>query len=157
MGDGITFKMVTGPFTAAIKQREARMPAAARYAVREAGRVTKKAARAKAPVLRDKTVTSAAVNRGARFRKAGGIGPVPSAATGPVSGLLRASITPSKQLTSMGDSAFSLKVGPRGERVHLYAQKIEARVGYMAAGEAAAKAALPSIADTAFNRVWRGA
>lgn len=155
MADSITFKLDAGRFHQAIGDRQRRMPNAARWAVREAGRVTKRAARAKAPVLKDKTVTAAGVARGARFRKAGNIGPVPSADTGPVRGLLKASIAPSRRLKQVGDSEFSLKVGPRGPRVHLYAQKEERRAGYMAAAEAAARAEMGRIAQQAFDRVWR--
>lgn len=146
MADGISFRMVTEPFTKAIATREARMPAGARFAVRQAGRVATKAARAKAPVLGDKTVISHAAAK--KLAKTG------TATSGPVRGALRASIAPSKNLTRDSPAGYSLKVGPRGPRAHLYAQKEEARAGYMAAGEAAAKAAMPAIAAAAFNRVW---
>jgi hypothetical protein len=155
MADGISFKMVTAPFHAAIKQRQARMPGAARFAVREGGRVARKAARAKAPVLADKTAVSAgAYQRAFKQRKLGTAGPIQGEG-GPVRGLLRASITPSRNLKSLGSSEFSLKVGPRGPRAHLYAQKEERKHGYMAAGDEAAKAAMAAIAAAAFNRVWR--
>lgn len=153
--DSITFKINADRFHQAIGDRQRRMPHAARWAVREAGRVAKREARKRAPVLKDRTVTAAAVARGARFRKAGNIGPIPSSTNGPVAGLLRASIAPSKRLKQVGDSEFSLKVGPRGLRVHLYAQKEERRAGYMAAGEAAARAQVGRIAQEAFDRVWR--
>jgi hypothetical protein len=73
-----------------------------------------------------------------------------------VRGLLRASIGPSKNVKVLGGGEFSLKVGPRGERTHLYGGKIEERAHYMAAGERAAQVAMKAIAERAFNRVWKG-
>ena len=63
MADGIEFKMITEPFTAGIADRQKRMPRAAMWAVREAGRAVKITAKAKAPVLADKSVTSASAYR----------------------------------------------------------------------------------------------
>jgi len=155
MADGVSFKMVTKPFTDAIGKREALMPGAARGAVRKAGIVVQKAARAKTPVLSDKSVVSAARHKKdwAAYKKGGSTGAAPT--SGPVRGLLRASITPSRRLTQTGKSSFSLKVGPRGPRAHLYAQKEEARAGFMAAGEAAGRSAMAAIAQEAFDQVWK--
>jgi hypothetical protein len=72
----------------------------------------------------------------------------------PVPGLLKASITPAKNLKRLGPSVYALKVGPRGQRAHLYAQKAEGKYGYMQAGENVAKAALKVTAEAAFNKVW---
>ena len=155
MADGIEFKMLTEPFQAAIKDRQKRMPRAAMYAVREAGRVVKREAKAKAPVLQDRSVVGAAAYRRAyKARKQGVQGPIRGEG-GPVRGLLRQSITSSRNLKRLGPSEFSVKVGPRGPRAHLYAKKIEDRAHYMAAGETAGRAALPAIAQKAFDRVWR--
>jgi hypothetical protein len=154
MADSVSFKMLTEPFTKGIHQREARMPRAAMYAVREAGRVAKTAGRKQAPVLKDTSKLSHAKLQ--RYSRAGFNVKAAYAGNQPIPGLLKASIHSSKRLKQLGDSEFSLKVGPRGERVHLYAGKIEERAHYMAAAEAAAKAAMPAIAQKAFNRVWKG-
>lgn len=148
MPDGVSFRIVTEPFMSGLRQREARMPRAAMWAVREAGRVGKKAARQKAPVLKDSRYSKVSAQRKAGRSVRGSFDE-------PVSGLLRASITPSKNVKRLG-GVVSLKVGPRGARVHLYAGKIEEKAGYMAAGEAAAAAALPAIAERSFNKVWKG-
>lgn len=131
MVDGISFKMDISAFTAGIAQRQARMPAAAEWAVRQTGRTARSAAQAAAPVL--------------------------TTATGDaIPGLLRDSIRATKDLRQDAGT-FSLTVGPRGDRVYLYAQKEERRSGYMAAGGRAAQAAFPAIAQAAFDIVWRGA
>lgn len=152
MADHIDFRMFTEPFFRMVADRERRMPNAARWAVREGGRVARRTARTRAPILKDKTVAS---HRQLQRRRKQGED-VAAAYDKPVPGLLRASITPSKNLKQHGDAEFSLKVGPRGQRVHLYAQKIERQSHYMAAGEAAAKLEMERIARTAFERVWRG-
>ena len=155
MADGIEFKMITEPFTAGIADRQKRMPRAAMWAVREAGRAVKITAKAKTPVLADKSVTSASAYRRAyKQRKKGVQGPI-AGEGGPVRGLLRQSITASRNLKQLGPSEFSLKVGPRGPRAHLYAKKIEDRAGYMAAGEIAGRSTLAVVSQQAFDRVWK--
>jgi hypothetical protein len=135
--------MVTEPFHATIRQRQARMPRAAMWAVREAGRVTRRAAAAKAPVLKDRSApTVRQVRRGL------------ATADRPVRGLLRASVKASRAVRE-GPATYSVKVGPRGARVHLYAGRQEARFGYMRAGEDAGRAAMAAIAAEAFGKVWR--
>jgi hypothetical protein len=152
MADGISFRMITDPFTEGITLRQKKMPRAAMWAVREAGRQVRKAEQAKAPVMKGggpSAKTLSGLNRRKGFT-------VKSDAYGrPVPGLLRASIASSKNLKQLGASSFSLKVGPRGPRVHLYAQKAEAKHGYVAAGEAVAKDALAAVAAAAFARVWK--
>jgi hypothetical protein len=159
MADGVSFKMVTEQFTKALDDRQRRMPGAAMWAVREAGRVAKKTARAQTPVLKDKQAASVAqMRKDRKFHAAGGVGPTKTGGTAdrPIRGLLRASIGPSKNVKRLGPHEVSLKVGPRGERTHLYAAKIEKRAHMMAAGEAAAQAAMKGIAERAFARVWKG-
>jgi hypothetical protein len=151
MADGISFKMITESFDFGIKDRQARMPRAAMWAVREAGRTVKKVERAKAPVLKGggpSAKTLGRLNRRAGFTVGKG------AYDAPVPGLLKASITPSKNLRQLGVSSYSLKVGPRGQRVHLYAQKAEKKHGFVQAGEDAAAAALKAVSEQAFAKVW---
>jgi hypothetical protein len=57
-------------------------------------------------------------------------------------------------LQTTGES-WSLKIGPRGQRVRLYAGKQEARVGFMRDGYVAVQAAMPAIAKASYERVWR--
>ena len=155
MAESISFKMFTDPFKAFLKDRQKRMPRAAMWAVREGGRTVKREAKAKAPVLQDKSKVSAAAYRRAYRQRAQGVaGPIRGEG-GPVRGLLRQSIGSSRRLKQHGTAEFSVKVGPRGPRVRLYAQKIEARAGYMAAGEAAGQAAMPAIMKKAADKVWK--
>lgn len=145
MADGISFKVVTGPFHAAIVDRQRRMERAAMFTVRGAGRACAAAAKAAAPVLR--AGESGATSQRA-WRSGGG-----TVGGAPVAGLLRSSIKPSRRLKKVGDD-WSLTVGPRGLRVHLYAGKEEEREAYMQAGFEAAIAELPAIAEAAFARAW---
>ena len=147
--------MLTEPFDKYMTSRQARMPRAAMYAVREAGRVVKRAAKVKAPVLSDKSVVSAAAYRRAyKARKQGVQGPIRGEG-GPVRGLLRQSISSSRRLKQIGKSDFAVTVAPRGPRAHLYAKKIEDRTHYMDAGAAAGEAALPVLTQRAADRVWK--
>lgn len=70
-------------------------------------------------------------------------------------GALRNSIRPSRQVRREGPY-WVLTVGPRGQRVHLYAGKEEEREGYMEAGYAAAEAMMAAAAEGAYGRVWKG-
>jgi hypothetical protein len=108
------------------------------WTVREAGRKVKSAARRKAPVYKGPPRT---VNAGGT--------PVPL-----VPGALKSSIASSKRLRRDG-AAVSVKVGPRGGLVHLYAPAQEARYGFMAAGLAAATAAAATAAEKAWGRAVR--
>lgn len=150
MGDAIGFKMFTEPFKVGIADKEKRMDRAAMWAVREAGRTARRAASAAAPVLKDKTKQS---HRQLQRRKKQGED-VSGAYQQAVPGLLKASIRPSRMIKH-GIGSYSVKVGPRGPRVHLYAGKAEQRKPYMEVGEAAARAALEAVAREAFGRVWR--
>lgn len=143
MSDGIDYTVITKPFTDFLDDRQLRMRRAAMFTVRQAGRVVRTAARAKAPVLKDKSVQSIH-----QRRKSG------STAKGPIRGLLKDSIKPSRRLQFSGET-WSLKVGPRGPRVHLYANKEEEAAHYMAAGYDAVVAAMPIIAQLAYDKVWR--
>lgn len=118
------------------------------WIVREAGRVARKEARRAAPVLKpkdgQKRITVKQV-------KAGGIGKDGP----PVPGLLRASIASSKRLKRPAPGTYRVGVAPRGLRVHLYSQKVEAQAGYMKAGYDAADSAMPGIAERAWSKTAR--
>ena len=114
------------------------------YAVREAGRRTKQVAKREAPVLGDK---SAATRRQHAAGEAG---------NRPVRGLLRASIHSSRRLTRTGAGGFAVRVAPRGDRVHLYSQRIEALYGYMRKAHETVAPELAEIARKAWERSTRG-
>lgn len=144
MIDDIKFHFDLAPFHQWMNDRQIRMERAAMWTVREGGRVVKREARANAPVLSD---TSAIRYRA--WRKGGG------QESGPVVGLLKNSIRPARRLTRDGPF-WTLKVGPRGQRVHLYAGKEEEREGYMEAGYQAAEAMMAAVAEDSYGRVWKG-
>lgn len=144
MADGFEFKMVTEPFMKWADERQVRMERAAMWTVREGGRVVKREARTRAPVLSD----SSAIKYRA-WRSGGG------QESGPVVGLLRNSISPARRLRREGPY-WTLKVGPRGFRVHKYAGKEEDREHYMEAGYGAAEAMITAVALDAYGRVWKG-
>ena len=151
MPDGISISAFTAPAVNGIRNRQAKMPRAAMWALRQAGRAVRREARLAAPVLRAKGV--ATQSQLVRRRKAGEN--VRAAYDKPVPGLLKASIAPSRHVKQTGLHTYQLKVGPRGQRVHLYAAKQEKKYGYMARGEAAGEAAIELASVQAFNRVWR--
>ena len=161
MADSIDFKVFAGPFQRMVADKQKRMPRASMWAVREAGRVTQRAARAKAPVLRQKgALTHGQIQRGRRIGVftaediKGIYGTGQKGEWGsPVPGLLRASIKSSRGLR-MSSGAVSVRVAPRGARVRFYSVAEEGRAHYMRAGEMAAKAAMPGIARSAYQKVW---
>ena len=71
-------------------------------------------------------------------------------------GALRASIHSSKRLTRVGVGGYRVGVAPRGEKVHLYSQKVEAKYGYMAAAQHAVDGLMRAIAERAWGRATRG-
>jgi hypothetical protein len=146
MADGISFSMVTEPYMKWSDERQVKMRRAAMWTVREGGRIVKRAARAKAPVLKDRNAV-----RFAAFKKSAH----GAYADQPVAGLLKNSIATSRRIHQVGDT-YSVKVGPRGQRVHLYAAKAEARTSYMRDGFAAAEALMQAVSEDAYGRVWKG-
>lgn len=144
MADGFDFSMVTKPLVDALAERNRVMERAAMWAIRETGRAVRAAAKAEAPVYKGGMSQRAYKRGGGRA----GVG-----VSAPVSGLLRSSIKSSRMIG--GHGVFRLTVGPRGDRVHLYAGKIEADKPYMEAGYAAAMAAGPAIWAGAVAHVMR--
>lgn len=71
-----------------------------------------------------------------------------------LSGALRKSIRPGRMRQDGG--YWTLKIGPRGQRVHLYAGKEEERAAYMDAGYRALESSMTAIAEAAYARVWKG-
>lgn len=119
--------VVTKPTRDALDDIDRRVDRATMWALREAGRAAKKAARNRAPVYRG-------------FRR------------DVEKGRLKRSISSAKKFRRNGD-ALVLTVGPRGWRTILYAAKVERLHPYMA--EALAEAG-PALSEAA-ARGWRRA
>jgi hypothetical protein len=130
------WKVITQPFYDAVKAMEARTDRATMWALREVGRQVKKESMKRAPVYKPPQGGSSGarvnlkMSQFRKFQKATKYrGSIASSVV--ISGLLRGSISSSRKLQSVKTGEYSLKVGPRGQRVHLYAGKAEARTPYM--------------------------
>jgi len=128
---------------AAFRDIQRRTDRATMYAVREAGRRTKRAAMAGALVYRGKD----AITRKAH-RETG------NPDNRPVKGLLRSSIHSSRRLIREAAS-YGVRVAPRGNRVHLYSQRIEVLTGYMRNAYDSVAPQLAEIAARAWARSTR--
>lgn len=136
------FHVSTAAARLALARIDRNVDRASMWTVREAGRIVKREAKAKAPVWKGPGVT----------RKQLRNGPKVVSRNAPVKGLLKASIHSRKQLKKLGPGGYENAVAPRGDRVHLYSGKAEARHGYMAAASSAATARIPAIAAKAYLR-----
>lgn len=135
MPDGFSYSMTGVPaLKKALDAKQAKMERGALWAIRETGRVAARTAKAAAPVYKGPGLTQKTFRAD---RRAAGI-------KAPVRGLLRASIKPTRRVTSAGGAMY-LRIAPRGNRVQLYRAKIEGQVPYMEIGHAAAIAAAPAI------------
>lgn len=164
MADGFGFDMtaVTEPLLEEMKAREKAVDRGSMFVVREAGRVAKKAARKAAPVYGGPKA-SVHVRTVKKARKAGVNLSGGQLAKGErvegnriVVGLLRDSITSSRRLKKDGDGTYSIKVGPRGPRVHLYAAKVEVTQPYMRQAYRAVAEAMTAIAEKALTKASQG-
>lgn len=118
--------MLTKPTTDAMADMSKRTDRATMWALREVGRQIKREARKEAPVYKGR---GGAVNmrfsQFRRFQKATGYkGSIGNNVV--ISGLLKNSISSSRRFKREAGGAYVIKVGPRGQRTHLYAGKIEA-------------------------------
>jgi hypothetical protein len=118
--------MLTKPATDAMADMAKRTDRATMWALRETGRKIKQEARRQAPMYKGK---AGRVNlRYSQFRKfqktTGYKGSINSNVV--VAGLLKNSISSSKRFRREAGGSYVIKVGPRGQRTHLYAAKIEA-------------------------------
>lgn len=134
----------------ALTDIERRTRRATMYAVREAGRKTKQEARRNAPIL------AAGADKRSRSRKQAAGAGLAGNPNAPVRGLLKASIGSSKRLTQHGRDGFSVKVAPRGIRVHLYSGQAEARHGFMRKAYDTVAPQLREIAARAYTRSTKG-
>lgn len=133
MADNLAdFKVLAQPFIDGVKNMQARTDRATMWAVREVGRQVKKEAMRRAPVYKGQSGARVQMKMSQfrKFQKATKYrGSVANSVV--VSGLLKGSISASRRLQSVKTGEYSEKVGPRGQRVHLYAGKAEARQPYM--------------------------
>lgn len=118
--------MLTKPTTDAMADMAKRTDRATMWALREVGRQIKREARREAPVYKGKAGrVNMRFSQFRRFQKASGYkGSI--ANTVVIPGLLKNSISSSRRLRREAGGAYVIKVGPRGQRTHLYAGKIEA-------------------------------
>jgi hypothetical protein len=135
------------------------------WALREAGRQTKRVARRKVRVYGGKgNTTNGPMVKVTTGKKVGGVAVKGNANLGGkrayggkrvpvVPGELRDSIASSKRLAVIAPSTFRLSVGPRGGHVHLYAAKIEALDHYMEIAAATVIPKFPTIQEKAMARV----
>ena len=128
MADRITFTLDLGHFDREIGAGIAKARLAAQTVVDAGARIAEQAARANAPVLESTSRTDQ---------------------NAPVPGLLRDSIT-----VGSGPGG-TVTVGPRGQRVRLYAGKEEARARFMQTARDAAERALERVAADQFATVFR--
>lgn len=124
-----------------------RVDRATMWTVREGGRVAGRTARTATPVYKGK---------GSVSRKQLRTGPSVIRGGAPVKGLLRGSIKSGKRLKKTAPGSYAVHVAPRGPRVRLYSQKIEARSHYMETGYRAAISQMTGIAARAWARATRG-
>lgn len=136
--DGFQVKVETGGLRRDLHEIARRVDRASMYAVREAGRRVKHAAKRGAPVY-----------GGPRRTWPSGDGQQVAGEPGE----LRKSIGQSRRLRRIGDHGYAIKVGPRGAHVHLYAPVQEARRAYM---RPAFNSIEPRIRDI-YARAWERA
>lgn len=155
MADLLEFKVFTQPFVDGVNQMNRRVDKATMWAVREVARQVKREGRKQAPVYKGQSGARVQFKNFAQFRRfqktTGYKGSVGNAVVVP--GLLKNSISSSRRLQSVKTGEYSVKVGPRGQRVHLYASKQEDRRGYM---RGAYEQVVPTMGATA-AKAWGNA
>jgi hypothetical protein len=126
MPDGFSMSMLTKPTIDAMGDMAKRTDRATMWALRETGRKIKQEARRQAPVYKGKAGrVNLKHSQFRKFQKASGYkGAISNNVV--ISGLLKNSISSSKRFGRAPGGAYVIKVGPRGQRTHLYAAKIEA-------------------------------
>jgi hypothetical protein len=134
VADGLVeLKVVTQPFVDGVTDLKKRTDRATMWALREVGRQVKREAKKRAPVYRGRSGARVQFKNYAQFRRfqktTGYKGSIANSVVVP--GLLKNSISSSRRLQSVKTGEYSLKVGPRGQRTHLYAPKMEGRDRFM--------------------------
>jgi hypothetical protein len=127
MADHVHARFVTAQLQRDMAAIERSTDRATMWALREVGRKVKQASKKRAPVYQGPR-TTALVTTGPKT-------PTGKRAYGKrvdvVKGELKRSIGSSRRFTKHGPHEYSLRVGPRGGHVHLYAAKQEARNHFM--------------------------
>jgi len=126
MPDGFGLHVLYEPTQKAMDDISKRTDRATMYALRETGRQIKREARREAPVYKGKAGrVNLRYSQFKRFQKTTGYkGSISNNVVIP--GLLKNSISSSRRLKRVAGGAYVIKIGPRGQRTHLYAGKIEA-------------------------------
>ena len=161
MAEGISFRILTDPIKKDLRQIDRDTDRATMWALRAVGRKVKQEARRRAPVYGG-TQKSMSIHARRSVRvTTGGKGADGKRAYGNsiaiVPGLLKNSISSSRQLRKYGAGTYGLTIGPRGGHVHLYAAKQEARTPYMAPAHEIASGQLTELAAKAWDRAMRKA
>lgn len=138
-------KITAGPTVKAMADIDKRTDRATMYGLRAVGRKVKQEARRRAPVLKNQNLVN--VRTVKALRKAGATGG--ESRSQPIPGLLKDSISSGKRLTKTA-TGYRIGIAPRGDRVHLYSGRMEARHHYMAGGHAAAESQM----ETIFVQAW---
>jgi hypothetical protein len=137
MRDGVSFHMVLEPALRDMREMQRRTDRATMQGLRAVARKVGQEARRRAPVYAG---PARIVNYGD-----GHSGPM-------VPGELKRSIRSSRRLVRHGPGDYSLKVGPRGGHVHLYAAKQGALTPFMHPAYEVAKASAEAIHAKAWER-----
>jgi hypothetical protein len=133
MADGFSFKFSgLDQLRHEFKAIDKRADRGAMWAIREAGRRVKREAKREAPVYHGEPD--------------GDIDPRV------IKGAYKKSIRSSKNLKRHGVGDYSLKVGPRGEKVHLYAEKVEEQYHPMTKGYERVLPQIRAIHERAWSR-----
>lgn len=126
MADEFSLSMLIKPTTDAMTDMAKRTDRATMWALRETGRKVKQEARRQAPVYKGNAGrVNLKYSQFRKFQKATAYkGSISNNVV--ISGLLKNSISSSRRFRREAGGAYVIKVGPRGQRTHLYAAKIEA-------------------------------
>jgi hypothetical protein len=135
MADSISVKFDVSGALKELRRIERATDRATMYAIRAGGRRVKTVAKRAAPRYAGKPRMVDVNGRKQPIKR----------------GELRAAIGSSKRLKG-GHGSYSLKVGPRGEHVRLYAPKQEERAPFMAPAASQVTGEMPAIAEKAWNR-----
>lgn len=139
MADGIRFRIDSAPTIRELSEIDRRANRATMWALREVGRRVRREARSRAPVYHGPERTADVYGQQVEMTP----------------GELKKSIRSSRRLKNYGKGEYGLTVGPRGEHVHLYANRQEALTPYMKAGYEAAVRDAVELHAKAWERAMR--
>ena len=162
MPEGFDYKVFTEPFKKGVTDMVGRVDDATKVAVQDGAKKIRAEAKKRTPVYQGKATfgPGGRVMRVSDIKKARRAGRVDRGGTGLVfgetkstiiKGLLRDSISAGRVVRGR-DGEYSLKVGPRGPRAHLYAAKIEDQAHYMHEAYDEVTPQMPKIAADAWSK-----